>query len=178
MDKEQRLKLIHRHIANGAIGPTTLRKQGKGVTKAARTFLACLDISKLMGKQANEYRSWLDKKTDELMKKFPKGAQKNWGAARKAINLLMVGAYFNKVLSRKYRLHRVKDVLETPLDNRAADRLKSFAKEKLDLRLVFPGIKHLCVGVSDQFQNVASKYAQREGIPRAELDIILWTSRV
>jgi len=175
MDKEQRLKLIHRHIANGAIGPSTLRKQGvRGVAKAARKFLRKLNISKLTEKQANEYRSWLDKKTDGLMKRFPKGAKKNWGAARKAINLLMVAAYFNKVLSREYKLDKFKDVLETPLDGIAAKELREFARKNLKLRLQFPGIKHLTPQVSEQFQNVASNYARQIGIPRAELDLILW----
>jgi hypothetical protein len=108
------------------------------------------------------------------MKRFPKGAKKNWGAARKAINLLMVAAYFNKVLSREYKLDKFKDVLETPLDGIAAKELREFARKNLKLRLQFPGIKHLTPQVSEQFQNVASNYARQIGIPRAELDLILW----
>jgi len=173
------LKLVHRYFANSAIGPSTLRKQGApGVAKAARKFLRKLNISKLTDKQANEYQSWLDKKTDGLMKKFPKGAKNNWGAARKAINLLMVAAYFNKVLSRKYKLDKFKDVLETPLDGIAAKKLREFARKNLNLRLRFLGIKNLTPQVSEQFQNVASVYARQKGIHRAELDIILWPSRV
>jgi len=107
MDKEQRLKLLQCYLANCAIGPTTLRNQGpKGITDAARTFLARLRLRALMKKRDTEYSDWLNKKTKELMKKFPRGAQENWGAARKAINLFMVGAYFNKVVSYQYNLHR------------------------------------------------------------------------
>jgi hypothetical protein len=180
MDEEQRLKLmIHRYIANRAIGRSTLRNQGvRGVAKAARKFLRKLNISKLAEKQAKEYHSWLDKKTDGLMKRFPKGAKKNWGAARKAINLLMFAAYFNKVLSREYKLDRFKDVLETPLDGIAAKKLREFARKNLNLRLRFPGIKHLTPQVSEQFQKVASAYAKQKGIHRAELDIILGPSGV
>jgi hypothetical protein len=165
---------IQRYFANWTIGPSTLRSQGVGVADVAKRFLTNLDFNELANVEEVEYISWLNDRTTELMGQFPEIAQNNWGAARKAINLLMVGAYFNGVLSREYDLCRFRDVLETPLDNKAAKKLRRFASENLNLRLQFPGIRNLTPEVSKQFQNVASEYARREGIPRAELDIILW----
>ena len=109
---------------------------------------------------------------------FPRDARKNWGAARKSINLFMVGAYFNKVLSKEYNLESFGNVLEVPLDGRVANKLTIFATEVLERKLEFPGIKNLKRHISDQFQDVASEYARRKNIPRAELDIILWSKRI
>ena len=169
-----RARQIQRYLANGVIGPSTLRSQGDGVTGVAREFLAGLDFSELKNLREGDYAKWLNNKTGKLMRQFPQAARENWGAARKAINLLTVGAYFNKALSYEYDLCRFRDVFETPLDGRAAKKLKRFAQENLNKKLQFPGIKHLKPQVSEQFQNVASEYARREGIPRVELDIILW----
>lgn len=197
MDKARHLDLIQHYIANVAIGTTTLRNQGAdGIADAAREFLACLDISELKEKPVTEYRSWLDKKTKELMKKFPSGAKKDWGGARKAMNLLMVGAYFNKVLSKKYKLDRFENDLETPLDGGAAERIREYGRKKgvewecklcsKDARKSckgqhprcgkskFPGIVNLKDYQSRGYQGIATELAKEIGLPRAELDIILW----
>ena len=178
MDKNMRLKLIQRYVANWAIGPSTLRGQGTGVTGAAKRFLIKeLDIKGIADKGISGYRKWLDDRTAEMKATFPHTSQENWGAARKAINLFMVGAYFNKILSQEHNLESFGDVLEVPLDGRVADNLVMFAAEILNRKLEFTGIKYLEVDVGDQFQDVASECARRENVPRVELDIILWSDR-
>ncbi len=171
--------MIQRYVANWAIVPSTLRSQGAGVSGAAKKFLIeKLDISGIADKGVSGYRKWLDDKTNGLKATFPHECRNNWGAARKAINLFMVGAYFNKVLSKEYNLENFSNALEVPLDGKVADNLIIFAAEGLNRKLKFPGIKNLQMDVSNQFQGVASEYARQKNIPRAELDIILWSERI
>ena len=196
MNKEKRLKLIHHYIANIAVGPSTLRNHVPGVVDAARNFLAMLDLNKLKKKSVREYRKWLDKKTEKMMKTFPDGAKDDWGGARKVLNVFMKEAYFNKELESECNLFRLRDVLETPLDSIAAKRIRKYGKQKgiewacklcseddrescnkRKLRCrksAFPGIKNLKSYQSSGYQNVATEFALDMDLPRAEIDIILW----
>jgi hypothetical protein len=190
--------LIQHYVANVVIGPTTLRNQPSDkVAEKARDFLTTrIDLNELKNKQITDYRNWLDKKTKELMNWFPDGAKDDWGAARKAINLFMIGAYFNRILFEKYKLDRFKNVLETPLDGRAAKRLREYGKKKgvawmcklcsEDARKsckkqrlrcgdsAFPGIVNLKEYQSRGYQEVATEFAREVGLPLAEIDIVLW----
>jgi hypothetical protein len=196
MNKEKKLKLIQHYVANVAIGPTTLRNQGASeVTDKAREFLAGLELNELKHKQVAEYHSWLDKKTEELMRWFPDGVKDDWGGARKAVNLFMIGAYFNKILCEEYKLELFKDVLETPLDNGVAKRIRDYGIKKgvewncklcsEDARRsckkpkqycgksAFPGIINLKGYQSRGYQKIAAELAKDIELPRAEIDVFL-----
>ena len=172
MQKQDFFELMQRYEANISIGGPTLRNQGaEGVAEAAREFLSALNLSELNKIKPANYPRILEKWTDDLKQKLPEGA-KNWGTARKAINVFMVQVFLNKYLAKEYGLGKFKDVLETPLDSYAADGLKKIAGgEQLPK---WGTIKRLTTKSSKDYQECASQVAQQKGLNRACLDIILW----
>lgn len=172
MQKQEFLELMQRYEANISIGGSTLRNQGaKGVAEVARNFLAKLDLSKLQEIQPSAYPDILNEWTCNLKQELPKGA-KNWGTARKAINVFMIQAFLNRYLAKNYGLEKFKDVLETPLDSYAADGLN-----RLNPTAQLPewdSIKRLTDEPSEEYQECALQVAQQKGLARACLDIILW----
>jgi hypothetical protein len=108
----------------------------------------------------------------------------------------MIGAYFNKVLCKKYELDKFEDVFETPLDNGVAKRIRDYGIKKgmeWNCKLcpestrrsckkpkipcgdsAFPGIINLKNDQSKGYQEVATELAKVIGLPRAEIDVFLW----
>lgn len=172
MQKQEFLELMQRYEANISIGGPTLRNQGaKGVAEAAREFLSALNLSELKNIKPADYPSILEKWTSDLKTKLPDGA-KNWGTARKAINVFMVQVFLNKYLAEEYGIGKFQNVLETPLDSYAVDGLN-----RLNPTAQLPGwdsIKRLTDEPSEEYQECASQVAQQKGLTRACLDIILW----
>lgn len=172
MNEEQFFKLMQRYVANIATSGSTLRNQGdKDVAKNARQFLSQLDLMMFRRIKPNDYPECLNRWTEELKKKLPKGAR-NWGTARKALNVFLVQVFMNKHLVEKYGLKRFGDVLETPLDSQATSRMRKLAGRGRLPR--WDSIKRLSQGDSLRYQEFAAVYAQEQGIPRACLDIIIW----
>lgn len=170
MDRTTFLQHLQRYVANIAIGGSTLRNQGApGVIETARRFLGDLD---LQGIPADRYPQWLDAITCKLQAAFPKGARK-WGAARKAINVFLCHAFMNRELSNEYDLVRLGEVLETPLDSLAAKKLCDCAGSRKLPRWL--GVGRLTEEVSRAYQDFALEKARQEGIPRACMDVLLWT---
>lgn len=172
MEKIEFLRFMQRYQANIAIGGSTLRNQGgEGVVEAARSFLATLDLSKLKTIQPAAYPDILNEWTCALKEQLPDGA-KNWGTARKAINVFMVQVFLNKYLAEEYDMEKLKDVLETPLDSDAAEGLQTSNPEA---RLPkWNSIKWLKEEDCKKYQECASQLAQQKGLSRVCLDIILW----
>lgn len=168
-------KLLQRYVANVAITAAAMRNQGaSGVVAVARRFLADLDLRPLPSVSPVAYRTWLDESTDSLLRRLPVDA-KNWGAARKGVNIFMVQTFMNGALAREYNLARLGDALETPLDDQAAKELRNLAGRGQLPR--WPSLRRLSVEVSDQYQAFASEVARKRAIPRAYLDTILWRAR-
>lgn len=174
MQKTDFLKHMQRYVANVAISSSTLRNQGAaGVTDAARKYLASLDLRVLKKTDHSKYPDRLDEWTNELMQKLPRAAR-NWGTARKAINVFMAQAFLNKYLANKYGLARFGNVLETPLDSQAASELRKRARlAEVELPR-WPGIRWLEPETSECYQEFAGQVAKKVKIPRACLDTILW----
>jgi len=166
------LQFVQYYVANIAIAGSTLRNQGaEGVVRTARSFVAHLDLTQLKRMPLSAYAGCLDTWTNELVHKFPAGA-KNWGTARKAINVFMIQAFSNRFLSDAHDLSRLADVLETPLDSQAAKAL-----HKCDGNRRLPewrGLKALTPEASAAYQIYATELAAQEHLPRALLDLILW----
>ena len=173
MNEEKFIRYMREYIANIAIGPTTLRNQGKLVTKKARNFLIkekTVDLSIFRKIKPSQYPKQLDRWTDLLRKKKIK-----WGTARKALNLFMIQAFMNKYLAKKYGMNKFRNVLETPLDSQASKFLRKKAEEAGRDKLPrWKGIKGLKQEDSACYQEFASDFSKREGIPRACLDILIW----
>jgi len=172
MDGKTFTVLMQRYVANIAITGPTLRNQGaKGVTEGARKFLSNLDLAVLNTTATDGYAQWLDICTEALRRALPRGAR-NWGTARKAINVFMVQTFLNKHLAREYGLCRFGQVLETPLDALATQELRKLAGRGHLPR--WDSIKDLTPEVSKRYQDFASQLAAQHGLPRACLDTMLW----
>jgi hypothetical protein len=168
------LKSVQCYVANIAIGASTLRNQGaKKVIEVARQFLAGMDLNCLKGMKLADYPHWLDDATHTLQKRFPRGARTKWGAARKAINVFMCHAFMNRELSTEYGLIRLGEVMETPLDKLAAKKLCEWAGRR-ELP-PWRGVGCLTPEVSRAYQEFALTKAREKAVPRACLDVLLWT---
>jgi hypothetical protein len=164
-------------LANIAIGPSTLRNQGaSGVAEIARNFLAELDLSRFI--RHGFFEQELNRQTVQLKKKFPEGA-KNWGTARKAINLFLGEAYYHRCICRAYQINKIEQSLEVPLDRTVATFLFCEAR-RLNIKLPhWPGIKNLELAVSQPYQDFASYFARTamQQWSRIHLDVIIWRGR-
>lgn len=162
---------MQRRVATVAIGPSTLRGQGKGVIQATQKFLARLSLTRIPSSSEARFLAWLDRQTESLLDALPIN-NRPWGAARKAINLFLRDALYNRYLTRRFDLRRLEPWLEIPLDSAVAKGLKRLAGR--GVLPPWPGLKHLRNGVSKAYQAVASAFARRQGIARVHLDIYLW----
>ena len=169
---------MQQYVANIGITASALRNLGdKGFVKAARDFLANLDLKPLITLESSVYENWLVVQTEALRVKFPKD-HPWWGPARKSVNIFMTIATLNRFLCDAYALERLEYVLEVPLDSVVAGKLRKFARE----RTMFPEcefpkwttIKALEPTNSTKFQTIAAAMAKERGIPRGRLDVALW----
>jgi hypothetical protein len=155
---------LQRHVAYGAIGPTTLRNMfdNTGHRPTICDYLSDVDLD---GLEPDNLASRLDTWTKALEAKV--GA---WGACRKAVNLFMRDATYNHWLRRDHRLDVIEAQLEVPLDSHVMQGLRRF-----DSALPKPpAVKELDETLSAEFQQAASKMAEKAGIARVHLDIDLW----
>lgn len=177
---------IQERVANACIGNSTLRNQGaKGVAEKTRKFLKDINLNKFSKiKNSKGFNNKLNTLTSQLKNKLPKDA-KNWGTARKALNVFLLEVTFNIKLSKKYKLEKIIDFLEVPLDSYVYNGLKKeFESKKIKTYLKKfpsrPGIKNLKKPVSDKLQRFALEVAKhkqkklQEKFPRAYLDLFYW----
>ena len=162
---------LQRKVAFTAIGPSALRGQGKGVLRASQNFLAQISLTKIPKLSKRKFQSWLEHQTTLLLDNLPI-KNRPWGAARKAINLFLRDALYNKYLSKKFDLQLIEKWLEVPLDSVVAKGLK-LNGDRGELP-IWPGLKNLTREVSEDFQVFASKQARLKGIARGHLDMYLW----
>lgn len=166
------LLTIHNRTAEAAVGPSALRNQGaSGVIRMAREYFKRLDLMTFAASNERDFARKLDAASHDLRKKFPKGA-KNWGAARKALNLFLRDALYNTFLCRHYRLRNIEPWLEIPLDKFVAAGLhRDYSGEDLPK---WNGIKSLTPENSLAFQRAAKVVAEEKGIARVHLDLFYW----
>ena len=161
---------MQRRTGVTAVGPSALRGQRKGVLKIIQAYLGILDLSQIPSTQ-DEYTAWLDEHTNALLKKL-RIRNRPWGAARKALNLFMRDALYNKYLDDHYRIYRIESFMEVPLDSAVAKGLKRRAGRG---RLPYwPGLKNLKPEISAIFQKYAAEYAKTKDAARVHLDVYLW----
>jgi hypothetical protein len=161
------------YIAITTVGPSALRNQGsKGVIKAAQKYLASMDIGVFRARDEAAFCKALDQETENLRRALPRGAQ-NWGAARKALNLFLRDACYNRFLCERHGLAQAEDWMEIPLDSLIAASLK---RKGTRGRLPhWPGLTGLTPDVSSKFQASAKQVALAQGVSRVHLDMRLWT---
>jgi len=106
------------------------------------------------------------------MGQFPRGAKRNWGGARKAMNLFLEAAFYDRFLAKTYDLQKLREFRELPLDSNA---IKGLKKEVGKRNLPgWKGIKNLKPGDCQGFQEVAKKLAHEKEISRIFLDLYFW----
>lgn len=176
-EKEHFLGLVQKRVANVCIGNSTLRNQDSpGVVKVARRFLTDLKLMELRDMTGEQFKEWLDRQTDILRSRFPEGAQDNWGAARKAINVFLEEAFYNRFLVEEYSLNRLAEFLELPLDSKVVRKIKE-ESQKFGIRFSLDrwrGIKNLTAEQSARLQQCATALATKRGIQRTCLDLWYW----
>jgi hypothetical protein len=165
------LNYLVKRTANLAIGNSTLRNQGaSGLNDIAREFLSEIDLW-ILSREKEAFRECLDRLTEDLRVKFPTGA-KNFGAARKAINIYLRDCLYNRYIYKEYRLDLVAVDFEVPLDSHVA---KGLGKTKYKTKLPkWDSIKRLTPEDSDIFQACATSIAEELKCNRVDLDIYLW----
>ena len=72
------------------------------------------------------FQSRLNVATRRLKDRLPKGAR-NWGAARKALNIFLRDVLYNHYLRSRHHLDRLEEWLEVPLDRDVAAALRAAA---------------------------------------------------
>jgi len=166
---------MQRYIAVTTVGPSALRNQGgPGVIETAQRFLAALDIRTFAADDEKSYLEVLDTTTLKLRQRLPLDSR-NWGAARKALNLFLRDICYNRFLSDRYYLDPLEPWMEIPLDNLVATALKKrVGRGGLPS---WPGLKGLTPSVSWQFQLRAKDWADAEGISRVHLDMRIWVEQ-
>jgi len=164
------------YLATVAITSSVLRNQGApGVIQAAQGFLATLDLGRFTATNEADYLAILDTVTVELQYRLPIGAQR-WGAARKALNLFLRDACYNRFLAPQYALEGLEPFMEIPLDTVVAKALMAHAKAQGRTLPPWQSIKGLTPSLSQEFQDVARAWANAERITRPHLDMRIWTT--
>jgi len=163
---------MQRYIATTTIGPSALRNQGSpGVIEKAQLFLSGLDVSIFIVNDERSFLRVLDSATAQLQRRLPADSQ-HWGGARKALNLFLRDVCYNRFICLRYPLAILEPWMEIPLDKFVATALKRRAgRGGLP---TWPGLKRLTSTVSQEFQSVAKRWADAEGISRVHLDMRIW----
>jgi hypothetical protein len=167
------LDTLRFRLAETAVGPSALRKQGApGVIAAARFFLKGLDLRTFVETDGAAFLSRLDAATVSLQEGLPAGTR-HWGAARKALNLFLRDAVYCWDLADHYGLQAIRGWLEVPLDRYVAAGLLGYPELSKGLPR-WPGIKYLTPEQSREFQQTASVVAGKENLARVDLDVLFW----
>jgi hypothetical protein len=168
---------IRKKTVISAIGVSALRNQGPGVLGKAQKFCEDMDLS-IYSKAENEqeFQSYLDKNTEKMLDLFAAAPDpipnRPWGTARKALNLFLRDALYNKYLSREYELEKIEKFLEIPLDSVVAIGLNEAAKGQLPK---WTKLKLLEKNISNKYQKFAKDWAKEKDLPaRIHLDALLW----
>jgi len=170
--KRPAIKQVQKRVVYISIGASTLRGQEPGTVKTAREYLMELDLTKLKDLSGGEFTRWLDERTKELMGELE---GHSWGVARKAINVFLENAFYNKFLSEQYNLDRLEAEYELPLDSNVAKGLKAGKPSHVALPN-WDSIKRLNATDSKSFQNCANNIAQQKQISRIYLDLYYWNN--
>ena len=154
-----------------AVGPSALRGQGKGVLRATQSYLGSVDLAGIPAASGKQYADWLDGQTRALLEILPI-KYKPWGAARKALNLFMREALYNRYLCAHFGIRKIEPWMEIPLDSVVAKGLKHHAgRGRLPQ---WPGLKRLEPDRSRVYQDFAMAYSREKKISRVHLDVYLW----
>lgn len=165
---------VQARTARVAVGPSAVRKQGKGCAKHAREFFEGLDLARFRSKDQATFRTTLDVVTAELTAALPKKSR-SWGLSRKLLNIFLRDALYTTYLKDSFCLGEIEAFLEVPLDSITAAKIKRAAGR--GALPVWPGVKNLPPSLSDRLQGAAEAQARSRGVARVHLDTFWWGQR-
>ena len=165
-------RAIRSRVARMAVGPSTVRGNPAGTTEAARAFLLALPLRQFAAGGGAEFRRVLDRSTVRLQAALPRGGR-NWGLARKLLNIYLRDCAYSAHLRSLYRLGRIEPFCELPLDAVTARRLLD-SDEGAGLP-AWPGVNAVTSEVSARYQEVATRIARARRMRRVHLDVHWWS---
>lgn len=171
MKERSFISAVQRKVANTAVGPSTVRGQGKGVARASRAFLAEMQLARIPRRSQSRFGNWLDRQTEALLDALPV-ENRPWGTSRKVINIFLRDLLYNQYLDAHLQMYDLEPWLEAPLDGIVAKELK--ARDERGELPAWPGLKWLTAEVNEQYQDFASRYARTINTVRVHLDMYLW----
>ncbi|MFA5839856.1 MAG: hypothetical protein WC890_04275 [Candidatus Margulisiibacteriota bacterium] len=175
MDKNQpQIANIKKRIANIIINSASIRNQGSsGIIEATRSYLYEIDLNDFNKTTELAFINILDKHTENILARFPtpKNGKKSWGAARKAINLFLEEASYNRFLWKEYHMENFISFLEVPVDKIVAGKINKGIEIELP---TFISIKEFDSEKNRQYQKAASAIAKSKGVYRVYLDLEYW----
>jgi hypothetical protein len=171
---EKFLHSVQIRTARIAASASATRNQGEGAASAAREFLAAIDLRQFAVSSGSVLRARLDETTESLLRVLPRQAR-NWGLARKLINIFLRDALYTTYLCQHYALTKAESWLEIPLDSITAGRLREDAGPRVLPR--WRGVKHVTPEANDRYQHHAEKIALGVGVARVHLDTDWWGVR-
>lgn len=168
------LVALQARAARAALAPSSMRGVGRaGVVDAGRPFLRALDLRSFGTKRASRFRQELDEHTDGLLRTFPQAARQ-WGLARKGLNIFLRECLYNVHLRDAYALARGEMFYEVPLDALTGTAIWKASDGRVPR---WTTIRALRPKVSDDYQRVAGELAAAKGIAPIHLDAVWWGQR-
>ncbi len=167
------LTIVRIHVASRAVGASSARGAGrKGVVRVARRHFASMKLVRFGTSRKSTFQAALNATTASLLKVLPPKA-KQWGLARKLVNMFLRDCLYNHYLRAAYGLDRAEAHFEVPLDSVTGKALR-----KLALAGKVPawrGLVHLTESESELFQAFALAHARSLEVARIHLDALLWS---
>jgi len=175
--KDDIIPMLIKNQASSSVGSSTLRGMGKRIAQQARESLMTIDPRKYSNASTeHQFLTLLESDTKKIMKSFSYDNRKNWGAARKVLNIFLRNLTYNKYTCKARKLAHIEKWLEVPLDSNVAKGLRTTQiKTGLEPKLLpWKSIKGLEKEESNNYQIVASKIAKKKRLNRVDLDICYW----
>jgi hypothetical protein len=143
----------------------------RGTLANVQEFLKEIDLEALSKKSASQFPQELDRLTEELQQRLPKG-HRHWGVARQCLNLFFRYTFYNHYLRKSYDLDKLERYLEIPLNSHVGTELRRTPEGKSVSLPRWRTLKRLEPGDSKRFQDVAKEVAKRGGTERVHLDVV------
>lgn len=168
------LVALQARAARAALAPSSMRGAGRaGVVKAGRPFLREIDLRRFATGRANRFRIELDQHTDGLLHAFPRAARQ-WGLARKGLNIFLRECLYCVYLRDAYALDRSEMFYEIPLDALTGAAIWKTGGGRVPRWGTIRGLRPV---ESDAYQRVAAELAATRGVAPVHLDAVWWGQR-
>ena len=168
---ERFLLSVRSRTARVAVGPSTVRGQGKGAAGSARKFLRSLRLRPFGTRDESVFHRALDRATGRLIDELP-APSKSWGLSRKIVKIFLRDCLYNVYLGREFELKKAEKFFEVPLDSVTATWLRRKFKDEVP---PWVGVKHLTPEMSRRYQNAADEAAGSTNRARVHLDVEIFS---